>query len=607
MFIRVESFAIRKRLRKQEHFLASHDIDGYPTSACGVKGVRRPAAMKCFRRILTLALALATSPYIVCQDASSENRETISPDDQTVASHLVGPVPVVRMDFQRFPELAEMGGVPIEVLVDEQGNVLSAEMEGYRESRVEQLPNKQMEIVKAVVAAVENAGTKLQFRPFEDAGHPARARFALEIPLRPLEEKSGKHTPFPEIHDWNSPKIELSRTGCFGTCPSYAIEVHGDGTVLYTGSAFVAVTGQHRASISRDAVAQMVEAFRAADYFSLEDKYRWGATDLPTYVTSITIDGKTKKVVDYAGQRVGMPESVSKLEIAIDRLSGVERWTKGNAETVAALTEENFDFNSPLASEILANVSQMGDATAVRELVAAGVMISEKPNTGQFRAPGTALENAALRGDVEMLRTLLDGIKSPEAKTDALASAAGKGKIDAMRLLIQSGASPIVPDVIIGAAASGVPAALVEVLKYKPNVNARDQNDETALIACLGGYHYQDADVNLEEVVRLLLDAGADPNLSDAKGMTPLILNARVLKIAQMLIAHGADVNAQAKDGFTALLNAETVELTQLLLEHGANVFAKDNHGETAFDWAKKMGRPQQAALLQAVMTGAKL
>jgi hypothetical protein len=86
--------------------------------------------------------------------------------------------------------------------------------------------------------------------------------------------------------------------------------------------------------VSADVVSEIVEAFRSADYFSLKNKYMWGATDLPTYTTSISIGGKTKEVVDYAGQQVGMPESVSRLEETIDRLSGVERWTKGNAETV---------------------------------------------------------------------------------------------------------------------------------------------------------------------------------------------------------------------------------------------------------------------------------
>jgi ankyrin repeat protein len=160
--------------------------------------------------------------------------------------------------------------------------------------------------------------------------------------------------------------------------------------------------------------------------------------------------------------------------------------------------------------------------------------------------------------------------------------------------------------VLIQASASGIPAVVQEILKYKPDANSRGQDGTTALIACLQAYHYKDKDVNLKEVVRILVDAGADPNIADNKGKTPLIANSRDLEIAQMLIAHGANVNAQASDGFTPLLNAGTVELTRLLLEHGADPFAKTEQGKTALDWAKQMNRKDQAALLEAAMAGKK-
>jgi len=556
-------------------------------------------------RIVTLTLIAFIAPSLLCQDAKLPKAEPISPDNEEIRAHLIDEMPIVRLDFSKFAGLEQIGVVPVEVTVDEQGNVSSAKLEGADQVDESNVPKAEREMVKTVIAEAEKAGMKLHFRPFEDGGRPVPAKFEIDIPVRDLEKQPSTHIPFPQIHDWNSVKIVLSRTGCFGTCPSYEVEVQGDGSVLYSGRGFVAITGPRRASISREAVLQLVEAFRAADYFSLKDKYVWGATDLPTYTTSISIDGKAKQIVDYAGEQVGMPESVSKLEESIDRLAGVERWTKGNAQTVSALMQEKFNFASPEASTVLANVAQMGDADAVRDLVAAGVVVSTKPTQVGFRVPGTALENAAWRGDVEMLRTLLNtGIKDVDAKTEALARAASAGKIDAVRLLIQYGANPIASDVLIGAAASGVPTVVQEILKYKPDVNGRSPENGTALIACLGAYHYKDTGVDLKAVVRALLDVGADPNLADNKGKTPLILNSRDLEIAQMLIEHGANVNARAKDGFTPLLNASTVELTRLLLQHGADPFAKDDRGETALDWAKQMNRKDQAALLEGAMTG---
>ncbi len=563
--------------------------------------------MNGYVRLLVVVLTVIVASAIVGHEAKAQGREPVSPDDEEVAAHLVGKVPVIRMDFTKFPDLQVLGVVPVELLVDEQGNVTSVKLEGDDDADAKDMKKSQREMLKAVVAEAKKTGMQLHFRPFEDHGHPVPAQFEIEIPLRALVEQSLKRVPFPQVHSWNSIKIVLSRTGCFGTCPSYRVEVHGDGAVLYDGGSFVAISGSHRASVAGDVVSEMVEAFRAADYSSLKDKYMWGATDLPMYKTSISIDGRTKEVVDYAGQQVGMPESVSKLEEEIDRLSGVERWTKGNSETVPALMQEKFDFKSPRASEILANVAQKGNADAVRDLIAAGVIVSAEPLQSPRGMSGTALEYAAQRGDVEMLRALLGaGIQEPDSKTAALKHASFAGKTDAIRLLIGSGANPIAPDVLIGAAGSGIPAVVQEILKYKPDANSRGQDGTTALITCLQAHHYKEKDVNLREVVRMLLDAGADPNIADNKGKTPLIANSRDLEIAQMLIAHGANVNVRASDGFTALLNAGTVELTRFLLEHGADPFAKTERGETALDWAKQMNRKDQAALLEAAMAGKK-
>lgn len=564
--------------------------------------------MSGYFRLFTIVLSAVVAMCVVCHEANAQTPDPLTPGDEEVAAHLLGPAPVIRMELSKVPQLRSAGAVPVELVVDEQGNVTSAKLQGEDEEddndpEIKKLPKAQLEVLKNLVAEARKAGMQLHFRPFEHEGRPVAAKFSIEIPLRELNEQPARRKPFPQIHNWNSLKMVLSRTGCYGTCPSYEVEVHGDGAVLYEGRSFVAITGSHRASVSSDVVAEMVEAFRAADYFSLQDKYMWGVTDLPTYTTSISIDGKTKEVVDYAGEHVGMPASVTKLEKALDRLSGVERWTRGNGETVAALAREKFDFKSSQASEILANVAEKGNADAVRDLLAAGVTMSTERVQNRRGMTGTALENAARRGDVEMLRALLSvGPIDPKLKTDALQSASSDGKMDAMQLLIGSGADPTAPDVLIGAAASGVPAIVQEILKYRPDVNGRGRDGTTAMIVCLQAYHNKEKDVNLREIIRLLLDAGADPNIADNKGKTPLIANAWDLEIAKLLIARGANVNAQAQDGFTPLLNAGTVELTRLLLEHGADPFAKTRRGETALDLAKQMNRTEEVVLLEAAM-----
>ena len=82
-----------------------------------------------------------------------------------------------------------------------------------------------------------------------------------------------EHLPFPEIHDWNSLRITLNRSGCYGRCPAYEIEIHGDGTVLYEGKANVATKGKRTGKISHATLSDLVDVFRKADYFSLAEHY----------------------------------------------------------------------------------------------------------------------------------------------------------------------------------------------------------------------------------------------------------------------------------------------------------------------------------------------
>lgn len=120
--------------------------------------------------------------------------------------------------------------------------------------------------------------------------------------------------------------IYLERTACYGTCPIYRVEIRGDGRVTYTGERFVAVTGVRTRRISAAAVARLVDQFRAANFYALQDSYRGGVTDMPSAITTLRIGRHNKRVEDYAGQMVGMPPAVSDLELAIDRVAGTGEW-----------------------------------------------------------------------------------------------------------------------------------------------------------------------------------------------------------------------------------------------------------------------------------------
>ena len=77
------------------------------------------------------------------------------------------------------------------------------------------------------------------------------------------------------------------------------------------------------------------------------------------------------------------------------------------------------------------------------------------------------------------------------------------------------------------------------------------------------------------ESVRLLLEAGADPNIPNEAGATALMWAMDDLDKSRLLIRGGANVNALSEDGRTPLLIATarpgSYEVVKLLLDHKAN------------------------------------
>jgi hypothetical protein len=149
--------------------------------------------------------------------------------------------------------------------------------------------------------------------------------FLTTAPAAPKRPK--QRVPFPPITDWSSLRITLERTPCYGTCPGYSVEIAGDGTVTYIGQHFVAENGVRTAKIPQSAVRSLYEAFVKAEFFWSFDEYRAPVTDLSTKLISISYDGHRKTVIDYAGEREGMPKAIAELEAAIDEAAGTTKWT----------------------------------------------------------------------------------------------------------------------------------------------------------------------------------------------------------------------------------------------------------------------------------------
>lgn len=152
------------------------------------------------------------------------------------------------------------------------------------------------------------------------------------------------------------------------------------------------------------------------------------------------------------------------------------------------------------------------------------------------------LQAAAARCDTSILKTLLEyGAKIGAALHDVTSSETAK-------FLISEGGSVHAPldngRVPLQSAASyGDPDIIRALLKAGADVNARDKNGGTPLLAAA-------PNTDTQEPVRVLLAADADVNDVDGDGYTPLHVVNRV-DVAETLLARGADVSITNNNGLT--------------------------------------------------------
>jgi len=109
------------------------------------------------------------------------------------------------------------------------------------------------------------------------------------------------------------------------------------------------------------------------------------------------------------------------------------------------------------------------------------------------------------------------------------------------------------------------------------------------------------------EGVRSILNDGQDPSVTTSDGATPLMAAAvhDQPEIAELLLALGAEADAQDNRGYSALMIAASrghVEVARALIDFGADVFLYDKDGFTALMWAKKNGHQEIVGLLKKRM-----
>jgi hypothetical protein len=91
---------------------------------------------------------------------------------------------------------------------------------------------------------------------------------------------------------------------------------------------FVAVEGEQRSQIAQDQVRRLARELERVDFFSLQDEYTdLSATDMPSAITTLRLNGEMKTIVHYHGD-FSAPEKLTKLEDLIDEITDSTRWVE---------------------------------------------------------------------------------------------------------------------------------------------------------------------------------------------------------------------------------------------------------------------------------------
>lgn len=362
-------------------------------------------------------------------------------------------------------------------------------------------------------------------------------------------------------------KITLGRSECLGKCPSYKVELRGNGDVLFHGVRYVNFAGDHRTRVSQSAIRCLLDDFRFADFWSLDNAYEAPVTDYPGYTLTLTIGGRTKTVTDYAGQSVGMPATVGGLELAIDQAAQTAMWIKGNDRTIAALEAERFDFRGPAAANLLASAMQDAPDALVNGLLDRGAPINGRSKADDFEDGFSTVEVAAREGRLALLRRLI------------------------MAGAFRDGGQTLVSATLRASVASQRAEIVAEVLNYHPEINSIDKRGDTALALIFTGAHPHGGDKDAPNddvaIIRTLGRAGANPNLPTSEHDS-LIGHAYSTEYMRALLAIGADLEKRDAEGRTPLLATNDEDTALELLKAGANPMVADKSGQTFIEVAKQ-------------------
>jgi ankyrin repeat protein len=221
---------------------------------------------------------------------------------------------------------------------------------------------------------------------------------------------------------------------------------------------------------------------------------------------------------------------------------------------ISLYLEQNWDMKNVFGSAPISVAIDLNSTTLTTELLKRGCDVNE------IGASFTVLDYSVYQDNMEIFKLLLKNGASyslPGSRFSTLHIAAHVKNKEALNILIREGAdvnAKTIENVTpLQMACHKLDKEIVEILLNSGAVvNMRSSTGETPLFDALIGYTQRDNSLplikyrvnlsSLKTIVSMLLERGADPNITDKDGTYPLdlALEIRDTELIQLLVRHGA-------------------------------------------------------------------
>lgn len=321
-------------------------------------------------------------------------------------------------------------------------------------------------------------------------------------------------------------------------------------------------------------------------------------------------------ILAFAVWAQGAPPLTTPLEPSEKLYNAIRANDLGRLKTLLATDKDVANLKDSHGETPLMFAAAVGSLDAMKLLVTKGADVNVQNEFGS-----TALIWSAT--DLNKIRYLTDhganvNLASKRGRTALLVAAMSDHSADIVRLLIDKGADVKAMDAfkttsLRAAALGNDPATIKLLIDAGVDVNAADLAGITPLMMA-AGWH---GNVG---VTKMLLASGAKVNAASAAVMglpskngpskfgllTPLVMAAPFgpPELIGTLLDAGANVNAKEVRGMTPLMLAVATDhqdqaVIRMLLDHGASTDVKSDAGATAADWAHRAGLAPGVQLLK--------